>query len=154
MKRAVPRSKACHAAAGCRSPPDQDYVYAAELKAFANERLVDLNVDFSRAGETISAPYSGMGPLPYRSKACAACGEAEERSGPDLRDRHEAPRQDGRGSLPDRRRRRARFAALSCRMGARRALCARRTRHSRSADDPGEALLEGARGRVLTRRLR
>jgi serine/threonine protein kinase len=28
------------------------------------------------------APYRGMGPLPYRSKACGACGEVEERSGP------------------------------------------------------------------------
>ena len=47
--------------------------------------------------------------------------------------------------------------ALSCRMGApraRRALCARRTRQARSAHDPGEALRERARGRVLARRLR
>jgi hypothetical protein len=74
MTRAVPRSKACHAAAGCHAkgaalgramlfsaaPPDQDFVYAAQLEAFANERLVDLNVAFSRVGETISAPYCAV----------------------------------------------------------------------------------------------
>ena len=84
---------------------------------------------------------NGLGPLPYRSKACSACGDVGERSGPDLGNRHEAPRQDGRGSLPDRRRRRARSAALSCRMGGpgpRRTLCAWRMRQARSAHDPGE----------------
>ena len=63
----------------------------------------------------------GMGSLPHRAKACGAFGTAGERSGRTLRDRHEAPRQDGRGSLPDRRRPRARSAALTRRMGAPRA---------------------------------
>ena len=42
----------------------------------------------------------GMGPLPYRQKACNACGAVGERPDRHLRDRHEAPRQDGRGALP------------------------------------------------------
>src|SRR5712672_4479689 len=36
---------------GCRHP-DQDFLYADELKAFAADGIVELHVAFSRAGET------------------------------------------------------------------------------------------------------
>ena len=59
--------------------------------------------------------------------------------GVDLGDHHEAARQDGRGALPDRRRRRERSAALPRRMGS----AGPHRRHSRSAqhDTPDRLLI-------------
>ena len=61
----------------------------------------------------------GMGALPYRETAGAAGRAAEGMSGLGLGNHHEAARQDRRGSLPDRGRRRARSAALPRAMGSR-----------------------------------
>ncbi len=54
----------------------------------------------------------GVGPLPYRAAAAAAQPAAGGHPGPRLPDRHEASRQDGRGTIPDRGRPGARPAAL------------------------------------------
>ena len=71
-------------------------------------------------------------------------GERFERCpGAGLGDRHEAAREDGRGALPDRRRRRARSSALPGANGrptAASTISARRTRHARPAADPREAV--------------
>ena len=62
----------------------------------------------------------GVGPLPHRQKAGAARRAVGDDPGPGLRNRHEAARQDRGGALPDRRRRRARSAALPGRLGSER----------------------------------
>ena len=61
----------------------------------------------------------GMGPLPYRAESrCRLPSGWRTFPAAVSPDRHEAARQDGRGALPDRRRPRARSAALPGRMGA------------------------------------
>src|SRR6266700_2965755 len=99
----------------------------------------------------------GVGALPYRQKAGASERAARECPGPGFGHHHETARQDTRGSLPDRGRRRARPAALPRRMGGGapdRRLSARRTRHARPAPRSREALRALARSRDAGYRLR
>ncbi len=60
----------------------------------------------------------GMGALPYRKKAPGPERAVGGHTVPALPDRHEAARQDRRGTLPDRHRPRGRSSALPCRLGA------------------------------------
>ena len=118
-----------------RQAPEPPEVIAGTLAYMAPEqtgrmnRSIDSRSDLYALGVTFyqmligSLPFSrvrsdGVGALPHRAKARGAFGAVGEHPGRPLRDRHEAPRQDGRGALPDRRWRRARSAALSSRMGA------------------------------------
>ena len=99
----------------------------------------------------------GMGPLPYRTQAGAACRAGGDRAGRGLRHDHEAARQDGRGALPDGGRGRARSAALPGGLGhawPRRPLPARRAGRARPAVDSRETVRASPRGRNLARRLR
>ena len=60
-----------------------------------------------------------MGALPYRKTADTSRRAVEEHSGPGFGNHHEVARQDGRGALSDRGRRRKRSSALSCCNGKR-----------------------------------
>ena len=89
-------------------------------------------------------------PVPPNERVAGVPGAA-------LGNRDEAARQDRRGALPDRRRRRGRSAALPGGMGVarpHRAVSARRARRVGPAADPGEALRPGARDRHAARCLR
>jgi cytochrome P450 / NADPH-cytochrome P450 reductase len=66
---------------GCRHP-DQDFIYADELKAFAAEGLVELHVAFSRLEETktyvqdlIAAQAEAVGRLIDRGAIVYVCGD-------------------------------------------------------------------------------
>ena len=99
----------------------------------------------------------GVGPLPYSQKAGAAKRAAGDYPGSGLRPYPEAARQERRGALSDRRRSRARPAALLGpieALGRHRRLPVRPARHARPAADPREAVRESARGRDLARRVR
>ena len=96
----------------------------------------------------------GVGTLPYRAAAGTAQRAGRGRSGAALGYCDEAPRQDRRGALPNRRGRRGRSAALPGGMGGdrpHRAISAGRARHVGPAADPGEALRPGARDRHSAR---
>ena len=87
--------------------------------------------------------FDGVGALPD----CPAAGSASRTGGDSARraqrHRHEASREEGGGSLPDRRGRRSGPAKVSARMGegrTYRALPARRARRAGSPRDPGGAL--------------
>ena len=75
---------------------------------------------------------------------------------PDLGDRHETARQDTRGSLPDRRRCRARSSTLSCRMGSNGRIDDFRSAegHARPAADPRKTVRTRARDRDVAFLLR
>ena len=75
---------------GCRHP-DQDYLYADELKAFAAEGVVELHVAFSRAGEArtyvqhlIAEQRERVGELIDEGAIVFVCGDGS-RMEPDVR---------------------------------------------------------------------
>ena len=118
-----------------RQAPEPPEIIAGTLAYMAPEqtgrmnRSIDSRSDLYALGVTFyqmltgRLPFSAADPMEWvhchiARKPAAAARAAGERPGRRLRDRHEAARQDGRGALPDRRRPRARPAALPRRMGA------------------------------------
>ena len=121
-----------------RQAPEPPEVIAGTLAYMAPEqtgrmnRSIDSRSDLYALGVTFyqmltgRLPFSAADPMEWvhchiARKPVAPGGAAGERPGRRLRDRHEAPRQDGRGALPDRCRPRERSATLPRRMGAPRA---------------------------------
>jgi cytochrome P450/NADPH-cytochrome P450 reductase len=75
---------------GCRHP-DQDFLYADELKAFADQGIVELHVAFSRASETktyvqhsIAAQRERVGALIDAGAVIFVCGDGS-RMEPDVK---------------------------------------------------------------------
>jgi cytochrome P450/NADPH-cytochrome P450 reductase len=75
---------------GCRHP-EQDFLYADELKAFADQGIVELHVAFSRAGETktyvqhlIAAQKDRVGALIDDGAIVFVCGDGS-RMEPDVK---------------------------------------------------------------------
>ena len=157
-----------------RQAPAPPEVIAGTLAYMAPEqtgrmnRSVDSRSDLYALGVTFyemltgQLPFTAADPMEWvhchiARQAGAARRAGRGRPGAALGDRDEAPRQDRRGALPDRRRRRGRSAALPGGMGVarpHRPVPARRARRVGPAADPGEAVRPGARDRHSARFLR
>ena len=139
-----------------RQAPEPPEVIAGTLAYMAPEqtgrmnRSIDSRSDLYALGVTLyemltgTLPFTASDPMEW-----VHCHIARQPVPPaervrrlpagDLGHRHEAARQDGRGALPDRGRRRARPAALPGRMGSRRA--ASPTSRSAQHDTPDRLLI-------------
>ena len=157
-----------------RQSPEPPELIAGTLAYMAPEqtgrmnRSIDSRSDLYSLGVTLYQMLTGstsvhgfrshgMGALPHRQKAGAAQRAVEACPGPGLRNHHEAARQDGRGTLPDRGRRLRVIFDTALPNGKRQGRIDRfrawRTRHARPAADPREAVRKGARDRYLARLL-